>query len=100
VTATRSAQPSATVSVRVQPKASTNRITVDERGIRVAVTAPPADGAANKAVCACLADGLGITKSRVSIRTGHQSRDKIIQIVGLAVPDLLERLAGAKQAAS
>jgi len=66
---------------------------MDERGIRVAVTAPPADGAANKAVCASLAKQLGVAKSRVAIRTGHHARDKVVQIAGLGQADVLERLA-------
>jgi uncharacterized protein YggU (UPF0235/DUF167 family) len=46
----------------------------------VAVTAPAADGRANRAVERALAEHLGLPPSRVRIVLGHTSRDKVVEI--------------------
>ena len=46
----------------------------------VAVTAPAVDGKANDAVCAALADALGVPKARVSIGVGAHARDKLVVV--------------------
>jgi uncharacterized protein (TIGR00251 family) len=67
--------------VRVQPRASRSRVTTDSEGaIRVAVTAPPADGEANRAVVEAVARALGLAKSRVRIHSGERSRNKTLRI--------------------
>lgn len=79
--------------VRVQPKASRNALTVEPDGrIRVALTAPPVEGAANKALVRFVADRLGVSKSSVSISAGERSRDKTVKIVGVAAMDVRSRL--------
>ena len=83
-----------TLRIRVQPKSSSNRITVDDNGrISVAVTAPPANDAANRAVCAELAKRVGLAKSKVSVRSGARSRDKVIRFEGLDKAEALRRLS-------
>jgi hypothetical protein len=85
---------SATLRIRVQPKSSSNRLTVDDVGhVRIAVTAPPADGAANRAVCVLVAKCLGLAKSSVFVRSGLRSRDKVIQVHGLGEDEAMRRLA-------
>jgi len=65
----------------VQPKASRNAIKVEKnRPLRVYVTAPPSDGAANKAVIEVLAKKLGIAKRKVSIVSGQTSRKKSVVV--------------------
>lgn len=82
------------LSIRVQRKAAADRIILEEDGrVRVAVTAPPADGAANKAVCVVLAKHLGLAKSKVSVRSGLRSRDKVIQVNGLGEDEAMRRLS-------
>lgn len=84
----------AQLKIRVQPKAASNRVVLDEAGgIRIAVTAPPADGEANRAVCAVLAKHLGLAKSSVRVERGLRSRDKVIQIIGLGESEVLRRLS-------
>ena len=74
------------VHVRVQPKASRNDVMVDEDGrIRVALTAPPVEGAANKALCLFLAQHFEIPRSAVTLVSGDKSREKTV-----AIPDMHE----------
>ena len=82
-----------TLRVRVQPRASRNRIGEYRDGaLRVSVTAPPQDGRANAAVLEVMADTLGVAKSRISIVRGHASRDKVIAVEGLTANEVMQRL--------
>jgi uncharacterized protein len=47
------------------------------------VTAPPARGRANDAVCQLVAARLGAARSRVSVARGASSRDKLLEVEGL-----------------
>jgi uncharacterized protein len=84
------------LDVKVTPKASADRIqgwVEDEQGARVlkiAVTAPPEDGKANKAVIALLAKRLKLPKSAIEFASGETSRRKTLLIDG--DPGLLARL--------
>ena len=70
--------------LRVRPNASRNAIEWTSDGVcRLAVTAPPADGEANAAVCAWVAKKLRVPKSSVSIEAGLRSRDKTLAIQGV-----------------
>jgi hypothetical protein len=65
------------LSVRVQPKASKNAIRgVHGEALKVALTAPPVEGAANKALIAFVAKILGIPKASIEILSGQTSRNK------------------------
>ncbi len=55
---------------------------------RVAVTAPPADGAANQAVVATLAAALGLRPRQVRLVRGRSSRAKVVEIEGLDAAQL------------
>lgn len=73
------------IAVRVTPKASSNRFTVEEQGdgsylVRVYVTTVPEDGKANKAVIKLLAKELGVAKSSLSIIKGLKDRNKLVQV--------------------
>jgi len=83
-----------TLRIRVQPKSSSNRLIVDNAGhVRIAVTAPPADGAANRAVCVLIAKCLGLAKSNVCVKSGLRSRDKVIHVHGVGEDEAMRRLA-------
>ena len=77
----------------MRPRASRDEIVgwQDDR-LRVRVTAPPADGAANEAVRALLAERLSLARSRVEIVRGQTARTKVVRIVGLAPEELTTRL--------
>jgi uncharacterized protein (TIGR00251 family) len=82
----------ATLSIRIQPRASKNDVVVMENGkLKIRLTAPPVDGAANEALVKFLADTLSVPKSQVEIVSGHTSREKIVRISGIS-PDAADRL--------
>lgn len=69
------------VQVRVQPRASTDAIVGVHAGtLKVRVTAPPVEGAANRRATALLADAFGVAKSQVTLESGAGSRDKRFRI--------------------
>ena len=79
--------------VRVQPRASVERVEgVCGDQVRVRLTAPPVDGAANAACVALLAKVLGVSRSRVRLHTGIKSRDKLLYISGLTPAQAAEAL--------
>jgi uncharacterized protein len=70
--------------VRVQPRASAERLEgVQGDQLRLRLTAPPVDGAANVACMAFLAKTLGVSRSRVQMRAGAKGRDKVLYIADL-----------------
>ncbi len=83
-------------AVRAQPKASRDAV-VGAHGdaLKVAVTAAPTGGKANKAVEKLLARAFGVRASAVTIVAGRTSRDKVVRIDGLAMADAQQRLATA-----
>ena len=90
------AEHSASIKIRVQPKASRNQV-VGFSGdtLRLRVTAPPQAGKANQAVIALLSDTLGIARFRVRIIRGRGSREKLVSIASLTTEQVLLRLAPA-----
>jgi uncharacterized protein (TIGR00251 family) len=81
--------------VLVTPRASRERIgpMVGDR-LKVAVTAPPVEGEANAAVIACVARGLGVAKSSVTIARGDGSRRKTVRVTGLTLERVTAWLEG------
>lgn len=73
-------QPNGVVfKVHVQPKASKNAIVgLHDDALKIRLTAPPVDGAANKMCVQFLAKTLGISKSAIEIVAGQTSRTKHI----------------------
>ena len=72
------------IAVKVQPGASRDRLigkTGDEW--KIALTAPPVEGRANRACTEFLARLLGLPRSAVTLVHGETSRRKLIQIDGL-----------------
>lgn len=67
----------------VQPKSSRNAFTgIHGDSIKLALTAPPVDGKANKAVIQFLASFFKLKKKDITIKHGLQSRTKSILIAG------------------
>ena len=64
---------------------------VEDGVLRVRVTAPPIEGAANQALVRVLASELGIARSDVRIVAGAAGRRKLVVVDGLAPEDLLAR---------
>lgn len=51
--------------------------------LKVKVHAPPVEGKANEALCAFLADTLGLPRRAVTVLRGDTSRQKVVRIDGL-----------------
>lgn len=70
------------ITVRVTPRAASDRIDgFDTAGrVRVRVTAPPADGAANAAVAKLLAKALGLPARDIALVYGATSREKVFEV--------------------
>jgi uncharacterized protein (TIGR00251 family) len=83
------------LSVKVQPRASRNEIG-EPLGdtLRIRVTAPPIDSAANDAVVKLLAGALGIGRGSVEVVRGRTSRHKLIRIRGLTPEHVCGTLQG------
>jgi uncharacterized protein (TIGR00251 family) len=84
------------LSVKLQPRASANEIG-DALGseLRIKVTAPPVDAAANEALVKLLAQHLDCPRNRVELVRGHTSRHKTIKLYGLTPEQVLGRLGKA-----
>lgn len=63
--------------------------------IRVRLTAPPVDGAANLALLRYLAKTLNVSRSRLSIASGATGRRKRIAVEGMDAEELRARLETA-----
>ncbi|HZK18644.1 MAG TPA: DUF167 domain-containing protein [Clostridia bacterium] len=84
-----------TFCVRVQPRASKNEIKgLYGKAMRVRLTSPPVEGAANKECISFFAKRLKVAKGRVAIVSGEASRDKIISVEGVKKSDVLALLGG------
>lgn len=77
------------ISLHVQPRASKNEIVGERDGsLKVRLTSPPVEGAANKLCCEFIAKTCGLPKRDVSIQSGDKSRHKRLLIVGLAAAEV------------
>jgi uncharacterized protein (TIGR00251 family) len=83
-----------TLAVRVTPRARKNEIVgVAGEAIKVKLAAPPVEGAANAALCAFLAEQLGVRKSAVTLVAGHTSRHKVVRVEGVTADEVHIRFA-------
>jgi uncharacterized protein len=83
----------ATFAVKVHPRAKKNAITGEVGdALKLALTAPPADGKANEACIEFLAKLLKVPRSSVTIAAGLTSRNKVVRVAGLSAAELRQRL--------
>jgi uncharacterized protein (TIGR00251 family) len=81
------------VRVKVQPRASRDELVgVQGDALKVRITAPPVEGAANMRLLTFLAKKLGIPRHRLELRTGSTSRLKTIAIEGISAAEIRRRL--------
>lgn len=89
------------LAVRLVPRAArdgVDGIAADADGkpvLKIRLTAPPVDGAANAALIAFLAKALSLKKADIVIRSGQASRTKILLLSGdgAAIAARLDALA-------
>jgi uncharacterized protein (TIGR00251 family) len=75
------------ISVYVQPRASKTEIAgMHGDALKIRITAPPVDNAANAALVEFIAWQLGIPKGSVRVAAGATSRRKTVEIAGVT-PD-------------
>ncbi len=80
--------------VRAQPGARKAGVLGEQVGaLKVAVTAPPEDGRANRALAEALRDLLNLKRSQVELHSGATSRDKKFLIRGVTKAELEDRIA-------
>ena len=81
-------------AVRVQPRASRSELVgVHGDAMKVRLSAPPVDGAANEALVELIAELLGVGRRAVRIVSGESSRSKVVEVEGVTAAAVL-RLAG------
>jgi uncharacterized protein (TIGR00251 family) len=83
------------LSVKLQPRASANEIG-DPMGneLRIKVTAPPVDSAANEALVRFLAETLDCPRNRIELVRGNKSRHKTLKLHGISAESALAKLTG------
>ena len=82
------------LAVKLQPRASKNEIGAplgDE--LKIKVTAPPVDAAANQALVEFLAEKLGCSRGQVELIRGHTSRHKTLMLHGCSMDSVLQAIA-------
>jgi len=85
-----------TLAIKLQPRASKNEIgDVNGPELRIKVTAPPVDAAANEALLRLLADRLDCAQGKVELIRGHTARHKVVKIHGLTAAAVLAKLKSA-----
>ena len=81
--------------VRARPGARRAGVQGEQNGaLKVAVSAPPEGGRANRALAEALAEALGLRRSQVELLAGASGRDKRFLVRGLTRAELEGRLAG------
>jgi uncharacterized protein (TIGR00251 family) len=73
------------IDILVQPRASRARFgPVHGDRIKVFVTSPPVDGAANQAVVELLSKTFGVARRNVEVTSGQSSRRKTVRVLGIS----------------
>jgi uncharacterized protein (TIGR00251 family) len=81
-------------AVRIQPRAKRSEVVgVHGEALKIRLSAPPVDGAANQQLVNFLADIFAVSRRDIRIVAGESSRSKVIEIDGVterAVLDVAE----------
>jgi uncharacterized protein len=81
------------LSIKLQPRAAKNEIgPALGAELKIKVTAPPVDAAANEALVRLLAETLNCPRGAVRLVRGHTARHKAVLVTGLAPQEILQRL--------
>jgi len=84
------------LSVKLQPRASADEI-CEPLGseLRIRVTAPPVDAAANEALVRLLAKVMNCPRGQVQLVRGQTSRHKVLKLYGLKAEEIATKLSQA-----
>jgi len=81
------------LTIHAQPRAALNQVVgLHGHAVKVRLTAPPIDGAANQALVRLLSTVLGGGPVSKKIIAGGAARRKIVEIAGLTSKEARERL--------
>ncbi len=70
--------------VKVEPRSSKRSVSgVMGDVVKVKLTAPPVDGAANEQLIEVLSETFGVRKSSIKIVRGLSSKNKVVEITGV-----------------
>jgi hypothetical protein len=85
-----------TLALRVQPRAARDEIAgLHGDRLKVRITAPPVDGAANEHLCRFMARVFAVPAARVTLLRGTSGRDKLVSVRGVQeLPESLARFVG------
>ena len=81
--------------VQVQPRSSRAEINgVQDGALRVRLTAPPVEGAANRQCIELLSRKMKIPKRAIRIASGASARRKRLKVLGMGIEELKSILGG------
>jgi hypothetical protein len=81
------------IHLLVQPRASKNEVVgVQGDELKVRLTSPPVEGAANRLCCEYIAKRLGLAKTAVTLEAGETSRHKRLFLPGGSAAEVLAAL--------
>lgn len=68
------------LTLRVQPRASRDELRLEGARLKVRITAPPVEGAANAHLLRFVAAEFGVAPSRTALVRGATGREKVVRI--------------------
>lgn len=82
------------VHIYVQPKASKSAfVGLHDGCLKLAISSPPVDNKANKAVISFLAEFFQVAQKDIRLCSGEKSRRKLLSIDGITIAELRRRIA-------
>ncbi|HNQ91173.1 MAG TPA: DUF167 domain-containing protein [Verrucomicrobiota bacterium] len=86
------------LAVKVQPRASMNEVAgAQGEALRIRLTAPPVEGAANEELVRFLARVLECPRRQIELVRGHRSRHKVVRIPGMTASAVASKLLKSGQ---
>ena len=81
------------IKIKIVPASSKNKIVgVYNNALKIAITAPPVEGKANKKCITYLAKYFDVAKSKIEIISGQTSKNKLIKIYDISQKEILEKI--------
>ncbi len=82
------------LAIKAQPRAPRNEIgTIAGDELKIRITAPPVDAAANEALLEFIAESVGCKRNQIELLRGGTSRHKVVRISGVSSTAVAERLS-------
>jgi len=99
MTTFKDAKLGAAITVKVTPRAKSNKVTgvMADGTLKVQVAAPPEANQANAALVAVLAGTFGLKTDQIEIIAGHSSERKLVSLVGISPAEVDAKALAAKE---